>query len=315
MWSLRPLVPALFLLASPAFGGWSMTQVTRTTGDDPGMGDSTQRVSLEGSSAKVEMMESANPMMEAGSYLLVQDGGRKMFLVNPDAKTYARFDPMAIASGSEAMAGSGFETKIEDPRVVKVLEEPGGEILGHPTTHYRYRTTYTTVTSMAMGVTMSTAMDVVEDIWTAPAIDAGTAARAVADAGGSGGMRQELDELESTVKATLVGLPLRQVTVTKSKTATEGKGFVARMMMRGAPSGEEGTTTTTIEVRDLVEAALPASTFQIPAGYAETEIMQRGPAMPDLGGERRLFDAGCGHGSDSFVASVVAVQSSHHDRV
>jgi hypothetical protein len=59
------------------------------------------------------------------------------------------------------------------------------------------------------------------------------------------------------------------------------------MMMRGAPNGEEGTTTTTVEVRDLVEAALPASTFQIPAGYAETEIMQRGPAMPDLGGGGR----------------------------
>ena len=279
---LRPIVPALFLLASPAFAGWSMTQVTRTTGDDAGMGDSTQRVWLEGTSAKVEMVETANPMMEPGSYLLVQDGGKKMFLVNPDARTYARFDPMAIASGSEAMAGAGFEAKIEDPRVVKLLEEPGPEILGHRTTHYRYHTTYTTVTSMPMGMTMSTAMDVVEDIWTAPAIDAGSTARAVADVGG-GGMRQELQQLESSAKATLAGLPLRQVTVTTSKTETKGKGMVARMMMRGAPSGEEGTTTTTVEVRDLAEAALPASTFQIPAGYAETEIMQRGPAMPDLG--------------------------------
>lgn len=285
--SLRPLVPALFLLASPAFAGWSMTQVTRSTGDDAGMGDSTQRVWLEGTSAKVEMVETANPMMEPGSYLLVQDGGEKMFMVNPDAKTYARFDPMAIASGSEAMAGSGFEVTIEDPQVVKVLEEPGGEILGHQTTHYRYHTTYTTVTSMPMGMTMSTAMDVVEDIWTAPAIDAGAAAVAVADAGSGGGMRQELQQLESTAKATLVGLPLRQVTVTTSKTETKGKGMVARMMMRGAPSGEEGTTTTTVEVRDLAEAALPAATFQIPAGYAETEIMQRGPAMPDLGGSGR----------------------------
>jgi hypothetical protein len=284
--SLRPLVPALFLLASPAFAGWSMTQVTRSTGDDPGMGDSTQRVWLEGASAKVEMVETANPMMAPGSYLLVQDGGKKMFMIDPGAKTYARFDPMALASGSEAMAGSGFEAKIEDPQIVKLLEEPGGEILGHQTTHYRYHTTYTTVTSMPMGMTMSTAVDVVEDIWTAPAIDAG-AARAVADAGGDGGMRQELQQLESTVKATLVGLPLRQVTVTTSKTATKGKGMVARMMMRGAPNGEEGTTTTTVEVRDLVEAALPASTFQIPAGYAETEIMQRGPAMPDLGGGGR----------------------------
>ena len=38
-------------------------------------------------------------------------------------------------------------------------------------------------------------------------------------------------------------------------------------------------------IKDVVEATLPASTFQIPAGFAETEIMQRGPAMPDLGEE------------------------------
>jgi hypothetical protein len=285
--SLRPLVPALFLLASPAFAGWSMTQVTRSTGEDAGMGDSTQRVWLEGTSAKVEMAATANPMMEPGSYLLVQDGGRKMFLVNPGAKTYARFDPAAMASGTEAMAGSGFEAKIEDPRVVKVVEEPGPEILGHQTTHYRYHTTYTTVTSMPMGVTMSTAMDIVEDTWTAPSIDVGSNARAIANIGGGGGMRQELEQLESTVKATLVGLTLRQVTVTTSRTESKGKGMVARMMLRGAPNGEETTTTTTVEVSDLVEAALPPSTFQIPAGYAETEIMQRGPAMPDLGGGGR----------------------------
>jgi hypothetical protein len=286
MSSPRILVPALFLLASPAFAGWSMTQVTRSSGDSADIGNATQKVWLEGSAAKVETVETANPMMEKGSYLLVQDGGRKMFMVNPRAKTYARFDPMALGSSAEAMTGSGFEMKIEDPKMVKLLEEPGGEILGHPTTHYRYHTTYTTVTSMPMGMTMSMAMDIVEDIWTAPAITV-AAATAVANASGGGGMRQELERLEKTVKATLVGLPLKQVTVTTSKAATKGKGFAARMMMRGAPAGEEGTTTTTVEVADLVEAAFPPSMFQVPAGYAETEIMQRGPAMPDLGGGGR----------------------------
>ena len=39
-------------------------------------------------------------------------------------------------------------------------------------------------------------------------------------------------------------------------------------------------------VTELAEATLPASTFQVPAGYSETEMMQRGPAMPDLGDGR-----------------------------
>jgi hypothetical protein len=252
------------------------------------MGDSTQKVWMEGASARIEMVGTANPMMQQGSYLLVQDGGRKMFMVDPQAKTYARFDPMAMASTAGAMDGSGFETRIEDPKMVKLLEEPGGEILGHPTTHYRYHTTYTTVTSMPMGMTISMAMDIVEDLWTAPGIEAGAAAQAAAQAAAdASGTRRELQQLERTVKATLVGLPLKQVTVTTSRAVTKGKGFVARMMMRGAPSGEEGTSTTTMEVADLVEGALPASMFQIPTDYAETEIMQRGPAMPDLGGGAR----------------------------
>jgi len=273
---LRTLAPVVFFLAAPAFAGWSMTQVVTNSGARGAeAGDMTQRVWMEGTSAKIEFAETDNPMMEQGTYLLIQDGGKKVFMVNPKKKTYARFDIMAMGMGMEAMAGSGMEMKIESPRMEKLLEEPGGEVLGYPTTHYRYHTTYTTVIAMPMGMKTSTATDIVEDLWTTPAIDAGGAGEAMAGMGG-GGMTKELAELARREKATVVGLPLKQVTVTRSKSTS--KGMMGRMM-----SGGDGTTTITMEVRDLAPAALPASTFQIPAGYAETEILQRGPAMPDLG--------------------------------
>src|SRR5687768_9946008 len=118
MSKLSKLAPTvLLLLASPAFAGWSMTQVTTTSGTEAGASSAiTQQVSVQGSDAKLESVGSANPMMESGSYLLVQDGGSKMFMVNPARRTYSRFDPAAMAAGMEAMAGSGVEVTIEDPR-------------------------------------------------------------------------------------------------------------------------------------------------------------------------------------------------------
>jgi len=278
---------ALCLLASPAFGGWSMTQV-QTSQATEGDGDlaTSQKVWLEGSSAKIEFLATDNPVMESGSYLLLQDGGKKIFLVNPKRKSYARFDPRALGTGMAAMAGSGFEMTIEDPKMVKVVEEPGMDLLGHPTTHYRFHTTYTSVLSMPMGMKTTQANDVVEDLWTAPSIEVGETGPTLLGPGGGAGMPQELLQLERKVKAAIVGLPLKQVTVTETKIRSAGSGvmgMLARRVPGGGGGGGDSRTTTTVVIKDLVEAILPASTFQIPAGFAETEIMQRGPAMPDLG--------------------------------
>lgn len=276
MHRFRTLVPALLFLASPAFAGWSMTQVVTNDGPGGEGGATTQKVWMEGGSAKIEFVETDNPMLQGGSYLLMQDGGSKIFLVNPEAKTYSRFDIRAMTSGMDAMGGSGMEMKIENPKVEKLLEEPGEEMFGHPTTHYRYRTTYTTVMSMPMGMKSSKATDTVEDTWTTSAIEVGGAAMAGMI---GGGMMNEVASLEREKKATLKGLPLKQVTVTTRKSTS--KGMMGRLM--GGAAGGDGTTTITMAVQDLAEAALPAATFQIPAGYSETEILQRGPAMPDLG--------------------------------
>jgi len=286
MYRSLALASALCLLASPVFGGWSMTQVQTSKATD-GNGDlaTSQRVWLEGSSAKIEFLATDNPMIESGSYLLVQDSGKKIFLVNPKRKSYARFDVRALGSGMEAMAGSGFEMTVEDPKMVKLLEEPGMDLLGHPTTHYRFHTTYTSVLSMPMGMKTTQANDVVEDVWTAPTIEVGGTGQALAGLGGGAGTPQELLQLERKVKATIVGLPLKQVTVTETKIRSTGSGVTGLLARRASGGGGDNRTTTTVVIKDLVEATLPASTFQIPTGFAETEIMQRGPAMPDLAEE------------------------------
>ncbi len=268
-----------FFAASPVFAGWSLTQVVT------GAADSRQKMWLDGSSARVEFETSDNPMMARGTYLLIQDGGKRIFLVNPAEKSYARLDVSALSSGMDAMGGGAMEMKVENPKMEKLLEEPGGRILGRETTHYRYRTSYTLIVGMAM---MKTAMttDLVEDVWTAPEILAG-AGQAMAQLDGAGPIR-EIAELERVARASQRGLPLKRIVVSKTSTTSKGgfgAGVLSHMMGGGQRKvGNDEATTTTTEVRDLVEVALAPAFFEIPAGYAETEMMQRGPAMPDLGG-------------------------------
>ena len=282
---LRTLLPVLFLLAAPAFAGWSMTQVTTSSGPGEGL-DLVQKIWMDGTAAKVEFMSSDNPMMEPGSYLLIQEGGKNVFMVNPKQKTYARFDIMALGEGmTGAMSGMGMEMKIVDPKMEKLLEEPGGLMLGLPTTHYRFHTSYTMNMSMPMGMKMQVPTDAVEDVWVTSALGVGGAGEAMAAMAksGGGGAPQELMQLTQRVRGTMVGLPLKQVTVTKTSTSSKGGGAM-RMLMRhgGGGGGGETSSTTTMVVKDLVEVTLPASTFKIPAGYVESEILQRGPAMPDM---------------------------------
>ncbi|MEO8504564.1 MAG: hypothetical protein ABI609_11750 [Acidobacteriota bacterium] len=271
-----PFVPALVLLASPALAGWTMTQVISSSGGHgAGAGDMTQKLWADGSSAKIEFEATDNPILKKGTYLLMQDGGAKVFLVNPAEKTYSRFDLDAMGAGLDAMAGSGFEMKIENPKMEKLSEEKGETMLGYPTTHYRYHTTYTVSISMPMGMKTSMATDSTEDVWTTTAIDLGTLGKSMSKLGG-GAMMKEISKLSEMEKSKATGLPLKRVVV--SLTKSTGTGMMAKMMGGG---GDSATTVTT-EVKEAAETSVPAATFQIPAGYTETEMMQRGPGMPNM---------------------------------
>ena len=82
--------------SSASFAGVTFTQVTTVDGKRT----TVTKVSTEGGNAKMEMVESPdNPFMPAGSYMLFTDG--EMLLVNPAARTYARFDSSMLEGMSE----------------------------------------------------------------------------------------------------------------------------------------------------------------------------------------------------------------------
>jgi hypothetical protein len=196
----------------------------------------------------------------------------EMIVVNPEKRTYSKFDlATMMESMNQAMGAAakmGFKMEVEDPKVEKVLEEPGGEILGYPTTHYRWHTTYTMVFRMIKPMPdRKTASDMTEDVWTTTAIGIPPAAAKAFAGMGQGATMGELRKIMDTAKAKMTGFALKHVTVNA-----------------GTGSHGGGQTTTTMEVKEFRKADIPASMFAIPPGYTETDMMQpqKGPAMPNL---------------------------------
>jgi hypothetical protein len=265
---LRVLVLAAFA-AAPAWAGLEFTIVTKTEGGghDEGIGNMVMNAQAGGEQARMDFVETKNPMFTSGSYMLVNAKGEMTF-VNPEKKTYSKLDLAAMMEGlggaMDAMAKAGFKMEIQDPKIEKLLEEPGGEILGYPTTHYRWHTTYTTVMHIPVMGARKSSGDSIEDVWTTTAIELPHQTTRMFQSMGQNQMSGEIKKMADAAKAKMTGFRLKSVVVS------------------GGQGGKKVTTTT--EVTKLRKAEINPSVFVIPADYTETELMQpqRGPAMPNL---------------------------------
>jgi hypothetical protein len=246
--------------ATPASAG--VYYEATTTSDSSQGQDSTTRVTtwVEGASARVEFSESDNPLMTTGSYLLTTDGGKTLHLVDPKEKTYMEWDLGSMMGGFGAMLqgmGDMVEFDFSDPEVVKLAEDAGPRLLGHPTTHTRYRTSFT-VEMKIFGMSQTMESTTVQDAWSTTAFDAPGLGVWLRNEPPRTGIA-ELDTFIEKQMETVRGIPLKTVAVT---TAVDSQG-------------NETTTTTTTEVVTLREEAVPASRFALPSGYEKVE-------MPDL---------------------------------
>ena len=255
---LAVVAVAALLLSARSFAG--VVYAARTTGEGgkgAEMQSSTVRAWVSEGNAKVLFEASENPMTESGSYLITRDGGQTIYMVNPEDKTYAKWDLEAMlqfASGAMKMVN----LKITDPKVEKLGERPGEPVIGVPTTYYKFRTSY----GMQMkffGMSQSNTIVQDEEIWAAPSLlDAGFGIWLRKSPPKTGD--DQFDALMKTEMQKMNGFPLKRVTVT---TTTDKKG-------------KSETTRTTMEVTEMQMAPIPDSTFEIPAGYTETQLLPTG---------------------------------------
>jgi hypothetical protein len=259
----------LLVAAVPAFAG---IHYKSTTKSDDTRGHSSE-VQVEGwvagDRARVEFKDSTNPSpaTKKGTYLLTQDGGKTLYLVNPEEKTYVVWDLNAMLSAvGTVMNGKGPLLKIQfsEPKVEMLADEDGGTVAGVPAHHTKYRTSYTT-TVKVLGMGRSSAVVTEQDFWTTTKlVDLGMGVWLRAEPPRTG--NADFDRLLTAEKYKLQGYPLKMVTVT---TNTDSK------------SGRASTSRSTMEVTQLdTSATVPAGNFELPAGYKETQMLPTKPEGP-----------------------------------
>jgi hypothetical protein len=253
---------ALVLTAVPAFAGIHYKSVTSTESEGGRARSNSTRAEgwVAAGKAKVVFLESTdNPVAQQGTYILTKDGGRTLYLVNPKDQTYAQWSLQGmLGTVGAVMNGMGPLLKIQftDLKSEKISEEDGGLILGVPTRHYKFRTSYVaSVKVFGMGRPSNVVSE--QDVWaTTKLSDVGLSVWLRAETPRTG--NDEFDKLIAAQAGHFEGYPLKTVTVTTNT----------------AQKGDRTTTTrATMEVTQIdTNAAVPAATFEIPAGYKETQI-------------------------------------------
>lgn len=220
------------------------------------MVSSLVEVWVDGESARIEFLQSANPMMPQGRWLVTTDAGRTMYLVNPEDRTYSKWDLKAMlesVSGVMQSLGPMMNFEIQEPRVETLADEPGGEMMGYATRHYKYRTTYRFQMKI-MGMKSAQDMEQVQEMWATDQLDAAALGlwmmREPPDFGDSG-----LKELIEAEMSKVKGFPLK--TVLESVSTNK--------------KGKQSTTRTITQVEALEERAIGAERFRIDPSFRETE--------------------------------------------
>jgi hypothetical protein len=270
--TLSVISAAVLLAAVPAFAGIHYKSVTKTEAEgQKSRGSDVQAEGwVSGEKVKVAFLSSnGNPFTQEGTYILSKDGGKTLYLVNPKEKTYAEWSLQGmLGTVGAVMNGMGPLLKVQfsDLKSTKGAEEDGGLVVGVPTRHYKSHTSYTmTIKVLGMGNTTNVVSD--QDVWaTTKLTDPGLGVWLRAEPPRTG--NAEFDKLIAAQTGQYDGFPLKMVTVSTSTPQKGNKGAT--------------TSRTTVEVTELDKNAnIPAATFEIPAGYKETQM-----AVPSEQGER-----------------------------
>ena len=246
-----PLLATMALaLAAPVSAGVYFSAVTTAEGRPGGpMAGATVRVWVQGEKVRIEYSESRNPLLKAGRFLLTLDGGSSIYLVDPTERTFSLWDADAAVWSTVQTAATPSGARVE-----RLGEEDGGELLGMPTRHFRYRTGAADADA-AMKAQSAPSVVVEEDLWVSPQLAEAALgiwlrqAGQAGDATAAGAAEAEADERFST-------FPLKRVAVTTT-TARNGRRTVV-------------TTTTTVTELSVEEVS--PGTFTMGSGYREKPL-------------------------------------------
>lgn len=255
---------AAIVLTADAYAGIEITMKSAAVGDgqsrgEPQAANSVMRMTAAGDKARIDFVEGQSPGLSEDGYILTRDGGKTFIMVSPKEKTYMKWDAEAMM-GMAGAVGNMMKMQVSNPKMEKILEEDGPDILGYPTRHYKFRTSYRMTMSM-MG--FKNQMDIVneDETWTTTKLDISAIGAWLNKKVKT--QNAEMDKLIALEQGKMNGVPLKTVSI-QSTTDNEGKTTVTRSVME------------VIKIRNVGE--VPGD---IPADYREVNLLQ-----PDAGEEQ-----------------------------
>jgi Domain of unknown function (DUF4412) len=270
------VLAAMLLMVLPVSAGLYFEQSVTTEGHGRGM-EMKIKGWAESGKAKILYEDSNNPILHKGDYLLTLDGGKTVYLIDPEKKTYSKWsmeELFAFMNRLGQSTGGMVKIDFQDPHSQTLVTEPGGTVLGHSTTHYKWKSGFTMDMKVAFMHTRDR-LDTVTDAWvTKDVFDPGL-----------------FSWLRATVPTT--GDPDLDK-ILKTNTRVMGHGLLLKMNQTTITTNKKGkqrTSTTHFEVTKLVQENVDDSIFAMPSGYSEAPLIPEMGASPDQG------DNGKGHGS------------------
>ncbi len=230
--------------------------------------------------SRMDMTESIMPggFMGKGTYIILKNGTRNEWIVNPDKQNYIEINVDSAANFSMGSMNLGGLVKMEmtDATVDMQPLGPGETLQGYSTMKYRVTSNFTSTVSI-FGRKKKSKNTTTTDIWIAPQLAGLYNPAAAAQGGGS--------ELGQKMAAAYVKM---------------GRGAVLKTVTQTQSSGDHASAmTSTMELTNIKRSRVASSAFDVPNGYTKIDGTAALAALGGGGGK----DGKSGSFGDQLVDS------------
>jgi hypothetical protein len=287
-WRIAAVIPtfALFVAATPIRGvtkGITYDFSMVTAADDSKGKDFTMagKGYVAGGNARIEFTNVNNPQMKAqggpfaeGSYILFKGATREFIIVDTKKKQYAEMSQDGLMQMTSALTNL-VKIEMTNVHIDASRVEPDTTVDSYKTQHYRLTQTYHMKMSMAF-IHQDNDVNASGEYYYAHEFD--DLINPYLSSGWSSSTNffnnpDYTNQLKAAAAKIPHGVP---VLVVIHNTNTDKKGKVS-------------TGTTTMHSTNLVRGDIPASTFEVPAGYSKYEPPQQeagAASAPDAGAQQ-----------------------------
>jgi hypothetical protein len=275
-WRAAAAIPALalFLGATPSATKGITYDFSMVTTNDNGKGKDMAMAGkgmVAGGNARIEFTNVTAPQMKTqggpfaeGSYILFKSATKEFIIVNTKDKQYAAMDQNQLMSLTSALTNI-VKFEMTNVHVDANRVQPDTTVDSYKTMHYRMTQQYHMKMSVAF-IHQENDVSSVLDYYYAPQFDD------LINPYMSSGWSSSSNFFNNADYTTQL----------KAASAKMHHGVPVLMVMRTANTDKKGkvtTGTTTMHTTNLTRGDIPASTFEIPAGYTKYEPPAQAPAQ------------------------------------